>query len=178
MQEHTHGADVHWCNRQNEQEKLNCSLLKTRTAGSSWVCHRLCKTSMAGPASVTRGFDSWIWGYWIPVIAYAGLIFFLSDQSYPEKYVPIFTFPGGDKLDHALEYSVLGVLCYRAFRYAAGEWASRYALLLAIVAAFGYGVSDEFHQYFVPLREADVWDILADTVGASIGASGWHHRWR
>ena len=133
---------------------------------------------MAGPASMTRGFDNWIWGYWVPVIVYAGLIFFLSDQSYPEKYVPIFTFPGGDKLDHALEYSVLGVLCYRAFRYAAGEWASRYALLLAIVAAFGYGVSDEVHQYFVPLREADVWDILADTVGASIGASGWHHRWR
>lgn len=127
---------------------------------------------------MTRGVSSQIWRYWIPVVIYAGLIFFLSAQSEPEQYVPIFSFPGADKLEHAVEYSVLGILCYRAFRYAAGKRASRYALLLAIVIASGYGVSDEFHQYFVPLREADGWDVLADTVGASLGAVGRHHLWR
>ena len=124
-----------------------------------------------------RIFSIQIWGYWIPVVMYAGLIFFLSAQSDPEQYVPVFSFPGADKLEHAVEYSVLGILCYRAFRYAAGGWASRYALLLAIVIASGYGVSDEFHQYFVPLREADGWDVLADTIGASLGSLGWHHLW-
>ncbi|HZC81982.1 MAG TPA: VanZ family protein [Nitrospiraceae bacterium] len=127
---------------------------------------------------MARNFNNVMWRYWVPVLCYAGLIFFLSDQPHPEEYVPVFAFQGGDKLGHALEYSVLGILCYRAFRHAAGEWASRYALYLAIVASIGYGVSDEFHQYFVPLRKADGWDVLADTIGASLGAWGWCRGWR
>ena len=41
-----------------------------------------------------------------------------------------------------------------------------FAWLLAIL----YAVSDEYHQYFVPGRQASVWDVLIyDNLGAAIG---------
>ncbi|MGB5540538.1 MAG: VanZ family protein, partial [Gammaproteobacteria bacterium] len=33
-----------------------------------------------------------------------------------------------------------------------------------------YGVLDEIHQYFVPGRQADVLDVLADVSGGLLGA--------
>ena len=44
------------------------------------------------------------------------------------------------------------------------------AVLLAIVVAGACGVSDEWHQAFVPLRSSDVLDWVADTVGSILGA--------
>jgi VanZ family protein len=111
--------------------------------------------------------------YWLPVLAYAGLIFFLSSLPHPETYAPALIRQLGDKLGHAIEYGVLGILCYRAFRHAAGPWASRYALLFAIVVSVGYGITDEVHQAFVPLREPDGWDLLMDTLGSSLAALAW-----
>ena len=32
-----------------------------------------------------------------------------------------------------------------------------------------YGISDEFHQSFVPSRDASVLDVLADLAGALLG---------
>ena len=46
--------------------------------------------------------------------------------------------------------------------------------LLALVLATLYGVTDEFHQMFVPGRTADRYDVLADGIGATLGvAIGW-----
>ncbi len=39
-----------------------------------------------------------------------------------------------------------------------------------------YGVTDELHQLFVPLREPDPWDVAADTVGAAVAVLGME-RW-
>lgn len=115
--------------------------------------------------------------HWLPLVAYAGLIFYLS--SLPQEDViplmPPFFEVLGDKALHAVEYGILGVLWYRAFLYAAGPRAARSALLLAILASIGYGLSDEIHQAFVPTREADVWDVLADSLGACLATIGW--RW-
>jgi len=115
------------------------------------------------------------WGYWLPVVAYAGLIFYLSSLSKPEEYLPSVLAELGDKVLHAVEYGLLGALCYRAFRHGANAWAARYAWQLAIIAAAVYGVTDEVHQAFVPLRDADVLDFLMDGIGAAIGATVW--RW-
>jgi len=41
---------------------------------------------------------------------------------------------------------------------------------LPILIAVLYGVSDEFHQSFVPARDASVMDLVSDTVGAFLGA--------
>jgi VanZ family protein len=65
------------------------------------------------------------------------------------------------------------VLCYRAFRWAAGPAIARQAVVLAILTASVYGITDEVHQAFVPLRESSWQDWLADTIGAVIGAMSW-----
>jgi len=121
----------------------------------------------------TTGRTGRIWWYWLPVAAYAGLIFYLSSLSQPEEYVPSLLEELGDKVLHAMEFGMLGILCYRAFRHAAGAWTAHYALLLAVAASVGYALTDEVHQAFVPLREPDAWDLLADSIGASIAAFGW-----
>ena len=74
--------------------------------------------------------------YWAPVVLYAGTIFFLSAQSHPEEQLPSFLLKGvSDKVLHAVEYGILSLLCYRAFRWAAGPAVARQAVVLAIVTA-------------------------------------------
>ena len=112
--------------------------------------------------------------YWVPVVLYAGTIFYLSAQSHPQEKLPSFLFEEvSDKVLHAVEYGILALLCYRAFRWAAGPAVARQAVLLAIVAASIYGMTDEVHQAFVPFRESGWEDWLADTIGAVIGVLSW-----
>jgi VanZ family protein len=110
---------------------------------------------------------------WLPVVAYMALIFYLSSLPHPDEDLPKFLFEKlGDKFLHAIEYAVLAVLCYRAFRRAAGSFAAGYAVLFAIVTASFYGATDEVHQAFVPFRTAAWSDWVADTAGSVIGAVG------
>ena len=46
----------------------------------------------------------------------------------------------------------------------------RRACLGAVIGASLYGVSDEFHQLFVPGRMCDPMDWLVDTAGAALGS--------
>ena len=48
----------------------------------------------------------------------------------------------------------------------------RTAALGALVTV-AFGVSDEIHQSFVPGRDADVLDVVADALGAAVGAAGY-----
>ena len=115
-----------------------------------------------------------VFWYWVPVVLYAGTIFYLSAQSHPEEQLPSFLFEVvSDKVLHAVEYAVLGGLCYRVFRWGMSGQAASRALLFAIVTASLYGMTDEAHQLFVPFRESSWQDWLADTVGAVIGALSW-----
>lgn len=124
-------------------------------------------------AASPAGWSYRYWRYWVPVVAYAGLIFSLSSQSTPPEPAMWWLELVGDKGVHAAEFGLLGVLCYRAFRFAAGPRAARSALLLAVLASTGYGVTDEIHQAFVPLREPSPWDVLADGAGASVVSWLW-----
>jgi VanZ like protein len=110
--------------------------------------------------------------YWVPVIAYAGLIFYFSSVPRPEEVIP---FTIWDKAAHALEYAILGLLCYRAMSNASPPWGIRRSFALSIAIAVLYGATDELHQVLVPPREADLLDIFADSIGALIGATAW--RW-
>ena len=115
-----------------------------------------------------------VFWYWVPVALYAGAIFYLSAQSHPEEQLPSFLLKDvSDKVLHGVEYGILAVLCFRAFRWAAGSAVARQAVVLAIVTASVYGVTDEVHQFFVPFRESSWLDWLADTIGATIGAISW-----
>lgn len=106
--------------------------------------------------------------YWGPVIAYMAVIFLGSSAS------TLPDLPGGisDKIAHAGEYAVLGFVLVRAL--AGKRWLSLtapYAIAAVALAAL-YGMSDEFHQSFVPHRDVELGDVIADTAGAfvSVGA--------
>lgn len=111
--------------------------------------------------------------YWAPVCGYAGIIFYLSAQSHPEEHVPFVTH-FSDKILHAVEYAVFGALCYRALCRSGHDVWRQQAIPAAILLASLYGVSDEVHQAFVPFRDSNWLDWVADTVGAAIGVTAMH----
>jgi VanZ family protein len=110
--------------------------------------------------------------YWAPVLVYAAAIFYFSSLSKPDEELPAFVRDLSDKLLHVVEYGILGGLWYRAFRWASGPRIATSAVLLAVMAGSIYGMTDEVHQAFVPMRETSVLDWIADTVGSLIGARG------
>jgi VanZ family protein len=76
-----------------------------------------------------------------------------------------------DKDAHALLYSGLGVLITRALTRAGGRRLTWWLAAVAVLAATLYGLSDETHQLFVPLRTFDLKDLAADAAGASLGTA-------
>ena len=99
---------------------------------------------------------------WLPVVAWAALIFALS--SIPDLGTGL---GGWDvvlrKLAHAGEYAVLGALVLRAL----GRPGPAFALGVL------YAVSDELHQSFVPGREGSPLDVALDSAGVAIGLVLW-----
>ena len=113
--------------------------------------------------------------YWGPVWLYVGFIFFGSSISNPPEAIASVLKEFSDKVLHLCEYSLLGALSYRACRHAAGPWVARHAVTVAVAGCALYGLSDEVHQLFVPFRQGDPLDLLADAMGAMLGAWSW--RW-
>jgi len=74
------------------------------------------------------------------------------------------------KTAHFVEYCLLGLLLWRLIHFdpAWAAWRSREFLAALLAAAF-YAATDEFHQRFVPGRQASVRDVLLDSCGAGIG---------
>jgi VanZ family protein len=102
---------------------------------------------------------------WLPPIVYLWVIFHLSSESQP---LPALTAHVWDKLLHLFEYGGLAALVCRALLGEGLGWST--AVAAAIVAASLYGASDEWHQSFVPMRDSDVRDWMADTLGGMAGA--------
>lgn len=123
--------------------------------------------SLVTPLSIMR--------YWGPVGLYAGLIFFGSSISTPPEAISSLIKDISDKVLHFSEYALFGALIYRAARHGSGPWMAQHAVWAAVAGSALYGVSDETHQLFVPFRQSDVLDVIADTVGGTVGAWGW--RW-
>jgi len=71
-----------------------------------------------------------------------------------------------DKIHHLGAYFIMGILGWRFFN----DYFEKPAMLFVISLSFCslYGASDEVHQYYVAGREADIFDWLADTLGASL----------
>ena len=104
--------------------------------------------------------------YWLPVILYCIAIYIQSDFPSSE-HIPTFEF--SDKVLHFLAYAVMGVLFYRAYQTLRFKENLRLLILLSIVSASLYGISDEIHQYFVPYRDASIFDVIANCLGAICG---------
>ena len=139
---------------------------------TTMASEQMVSTVMRGAALVT---PISVLRYWGPVGLYAGLIFFGSSISTPPEVISSLLKDISDKVVHVSEYALFGALIYRASRHGSGPWIAQHAVLAAAVGSALYGVSDETHQWFVPFRQSDVWDVLADTVGGTVGAWGW--RW-
>lgn len=102
---------------------------------------------------------------WGPVILFMGVIFYLSSQS--DVPVPAQL---SDKPLHSLGYTILSVLIVRALAGGLPARITAATALLAIALSTAYGVTDEFHQTFVPGRSAEVNDLVADAIGSATGA--------
>jgi VanZ family protein len=75
----------------------------------------------------------------------------------------------GDKVVH---FAVYGLLATLVARLGVG-WRGA---LVGLAVASAFGVTDEFHQSFVPHRSSDAMDWVADTLGAALAVTlyaGW-----
>ena len=103
--------------------------------------------------------------YWLPVLIWAGLIFWLSSLSVTPEPVAVRAFPGWSQEAHFTLYLVLGALLFRAVSAHSSKWT--FPMPIAIGAL--YAASDEMHQYFVPGRQADLFDFMIDVAGLAFG---------
>ena len=71
------------------------------------------------------------------------------------------------KAAHMTEYAILGLLSFAFYRGILKK--EKRQFLAALLTAAVYAATDEFHQYFIPGRSAEVMDVCIDTLGASIG---------
>jgi len=105
----------------------------------------------------------------IALTAYMILIFYFS--SLPGDIPP----PGAEILDvprtimHVGEYAILGFLMNLVMVKRFSRISK--SILYSSVFSSLYGVTDEIHQFFVPTRCFDIYDICADTIGGMIGAT-------
>ncbi len=103
---------------------------------------------------------------WIITVFYMGLIFFLSSlQGFNLPELP----ENSDKFIHMVAYMPLGFLFYRSLIESGFR---RYGFTVALLLTVLYGISDEFHQAFVPGRYATIGDVIADSLGALLGCLG------
>ena len=100
---------------------------------------------------------------WLPAMLMMLIIFMFSAQ--PSSNLP--NFEWADRIvkkgSHMVGYALLALSYWRAFQF---EQRKRgFAWFLAIL----YAITDEFHQSFVPGRNASMWDVVIfDNLGTLI----------
>ncbi|MEZ4645984.1 MAG: VanZ family protein [Chloroflexota bacterium] len=95
---------------------------------------------------------------WIPALLWMVAIFVLSNQ--PKGAIPSFGLWDFlvKKGSHFLAYGLLAGLYWWALRGGIGR-------SHRLLTTFLYAVSDEWHQSFIPGRNATVMDVMIDSVG-------------
>lgn len=102
--------------------------------------------------------------YWIPAIIWAIFLFYMSSK----QGVSLPPFPFADKFAHIGAYTVFGFLIAMGLRRSCELDYVKLVILATLIAGF-YGLSDEVHQIFVPMRSAEATDLLSDFVGGMFG---------
>jgi len=127
--------------------------------------------------------------YWIPAISVAVVISVFSTRYFSAEQtgrviVPIlrWLFPsagqhllhlmhiGIRKAAHVTEFGIFSIAVFHGVRAERHGWRLDWAVLTLLIAA-GYAGLDEWHQSFVPMREARLRDVLIDIFGAFLAQS-------
>ena len=100
------------------------------------------------------------------ILIYLMLIFIGSSLS----SVPVpQLMPYQDKLEHFVEYFILGIILFLNYK-------SRIKInkIISMFILFSWPILDEFHQSFVPMRDASIFDAMADYVGMIVAILLFH----
>jgi VanZ family protein len=104
---------------------------------------------------------------YIPLVIYWIMLF--TATSLPASNLP--SVAVGDKIKHFSAFFGLSVLLSLTLIYQNKILLfKKYFLAAALVISSIYGLLDEIHQSFVPGRNSEFLDWLADTIGAAAGA--------
>jgi VanZ family protein len=107
---------------------------------------------------------------WAPFALLLAYEFYLSSQSVLPAPPSVFEgIPQLDKVAHATYYFLMGAMAVRAARFGEG-WSRRATAIGVVIFGLVYGALDEFHQSFVPHRDVELGDVIADTVGCALAA--------
>ena len=105
----------------------------------------------------------------LPLVAVMTTIFVLSHQ--PGDTLPLPAVVNLDKLLHLMAYTTLGLCFLLALP---PDWHIRRPRAVAVATVLFclcYGLSDEFHQRFVPGRFSGVDDLVFDTLGGLLAVT-------
>lgn len=106
-------------------------------------------------------------GLWLPVAAWAAVIFIVSSRpSLPlvdgGRGLPV------SQVGHVVEYAVLALLLFRALSRQAPAASLVKVALVSLALSLLYGVSDELHQTLVSQRQPSLGDVALDGLGAAV----------
>ncbi|MCC2683506.1 MAG: VanZ family protein [Paenibacillaceae bacterium] len=108
---------------------------------------------------------------WIVPLVWMGVIFYLSSRtsSQLDTLLPFFHLfiPSMESFDwgHFFAYFILACCYYWPFANRTPGWKGKVAI---VICSGLYGLTDEFHQSFVPGRTPDLMDIRNDMIGAAL----------
>jgi VanZ family protein len=102
------------------------------------------------------------------------VIFFLSHQ--PQGTFELPQFAGGDKLVHVFVYAILAASVLFALHPFINDSRRKSGAMLVLLFCLLYGITDEFHQSFIPGRVVSVWDVAADFFGALVVVFCWYRQ--
>jgi len=115
--------------------------------------------------------------YWVPVLFFAAAIFINSSQP-PSPLLKEIRIPFFDKILHLVCYSCLGYLLLRALLNYGYGLPRPGLIFIAVALGTLYGISDEFHQMFVPERTTEIADVVCDFFGSAAGSVIYNHRFK
>jgi VanZ family protein len=112
--------------------------------------------------------------YWMPVLLWCALIFTLSSIPHLRSDFSDETDLILRKLAHMTEYALLVGLYFRAARR---NLSVRRSLASAVLFAFTFALTDEYHQTFVVGRSGQPFDVFIDSLGIFLAVfliDKWH----
>jgi VanZ family protein len=74
------------------------------------------------------------------------------------------------KIAHVTEFGIFSITVFRGVRAERSGWSPSWAFATLVIAV-AYASLDEWHQSFVPLREARARDVAIDALGALLAQS-------